>query len=338
MNMNETLFYKQGNKGTVDCFLCNHFCHIKNGHQGLCAVRLNKNGILHSVNYGKVVAACVDPVEKKPLFHFYPGSVTYSIACIGCNFRCGFCQNWQISQAKEALRLGLAGVQTPAEHIVLQAVSEGCKSVSYTYTEPTVYFEFACECSKLAKEKGLYNIFVTNGYMNKEVLPAISSYLDAANVDLKSFRENFYRNVCGASLKPVLENIELMKKLGIWVELTTLVIPGYNDSEDEFKDIVSFIASVDENMPWHISCFHPDYKFANVSFTDVSVLRKAYDIGKMKGLKFVYMGNVRAEDGENTFCPACGQVLIKRQGFLVGSIRIKEGMCEYCGVKIEGRF
>jgi pyruvate formate lyase activating enzyme len=335
--MKETLFYKK-EKEEVICFLCNHQCRIKEKKLGICGVRKNLGGTLYSLNYGKIVSVHIDPIEKKPLFHFFPSSKAYSIASIGCNFKCGFCQNWQISQVEEAEKLGVESFKSSAEEVVEEAIRNNCKSISYTYTEPTIYFEFAFEVSKLAKERGLYNNFVTNGYMSKEALEYISPYLDAANVDLKSYREEFYRKICKASLKPVLDNIILMKKLNIWVEITTLIIPGLNDSEEELKDIAQFISSLDKNIPWHISRFHPDYKFLNFSTTSLSILERAYQIGKEKGLKFIYIGNIYTSYGENTYCPGCNKLLIKRIGFLVEENNIIKGRCNFCQEKIAGVF
>lgn len=333
--MKEALFYKKEEDEKITCFLCRHNCRgIKHGGLGACGVRWNSDGRLYSLNYGQLAAAGVDPIEKKPLYHFFPGSAAYSIACRGCNFKCGFCQNWQISQVR-AQKAEAAARAAPQE-VVAQARKHNCVSISYTYTEPTIYFEFAYDCAKLAKEKGLYNNFVTNGYMSEEALACIAPFLDAANVDLKSFREDFYRQVCGASLKPVLENIVLMKKLGIWVEVTTLVIPGNNDGGQELEDIASFIVSLDKSIPWHISCFYPQYKFSGVGVTRPDVLERAYKIGKDQGLEFVYLGNVRTDYGENTYCPDCKKLVIERRGFFVKQKNIKDGKCGFCGAAIAG--
>jgi len=290
--MKEASFYSKQENNLVSCYLCNHNCRIKDSGVGICQVRRNETGVLYSLNYGELVAANVDPIEKKPLYHFLPGSKTYSIACIGCNFQCDFCQNWEISQVKEAKKLGVRASRLDPIEVVESALISGCRSVAYTYTEPTIYFEFAYDCAKLAKEKELANIFVTNGYMGTEVLEEIGPYLDAANVDLKSFREDSYRKYCKASLKPVLDNIVLMKKLGIWVELTTLIVPGRNDSKEELKDIATFIASIDKDIPWHVSRFFPNYKLVELSLTEVSSLKEAYKIGKDAGLNHIYLGNV----------------------------------------------
>ena len=335
--MKEALFYNKESDSSVSCFLCPHHCHIADGGIGICGVRANRGGTLYSLNYAKVISANIDPIEKKPLFHFFPGSSAYSIASVGCNFKCDFCQNWQISQVSEAKRLGVEGVEVSPEKIVADAKENDCKSISYTYTEPTIFFEFAYDCAKLAKSKGLYNNFVTNGYISKEALEHISGYLDAANVDLKSFRDDFYRTVCKGSLEPVLDTIRLMKKLDIWVEVTTLVVPGQNDSSGELSDIAGFISSVDKDIPWHISRFHPDYKSTTPSATPLSKLEEAYQIGKDKGLKYIYIGNIYTQRGENTYCPFCNELVIKRIGFSVEAINIKESRCDYCGSEIAGR-
>lgn len=336
--MKEALFYKKESGGKVTCLLCGHYCNIACANCGICGVRQNQEGSLYSLNYGELAAESVDPIEKKPLFHFLPGSKSYSIASLGCNFKCEFCQNWQISQIKEAQNLGIKTNKVKANEIIDSALASRCPSISYTYTEPTVYFEFAYDCAVLAKQKGLKNIFVTNGYMSKEALKYIRPYLDAANVDLKSFREDFYSKVCKASLKPVVDNIILMKELGIWVEVTTLIIPGYNDSDEELEQIASFIFSLDENIPWHISSFYPQYKFSDAKPASLLSLEKAYNIGKDKGLKFVYLGNVFTDYGNNTYCPVCSQLIIERKGFCVEKSDIIDGQCGICGVKIAGRF
>jgi len=334
--MQEARFYNKNADGTVTCFLCAHNCRIKEGGTGVCQVRRSVDGVLYSSNYGELAAAGVDPVEKKPLFHFLPGSTSYSIACPGCNFRCGFCQNWQISQAKEFSRLNGRSVKTEPQAVVATALEQGCPSLSYTYTEPVVYYEFAADCAGFALSKGLRNIFVTNGYISPQVLKDASQWLAAANVDLKSFREDFYSKVCGAALRPVLDTISAMKGYGIWVEVTTLIIPGYNDSLSELGDIAAFIAGLDQDIPWHLSAFHPDYKFQKAEYTDPSILEVARDIGRKNGLRFVYVGNLELENGANTFCPACDCLLVERRGFSVVGNKIKDGKCQFCGEKIAG--
>ena len=332
----EASFYNKVKDNLVECFLCNHRCKVKDGSYGLCGVRRNKGGTLYTLTYGNLVAQNIDPIEKKPLYHFFPGSYAYSIACAGCNFKCEFCQNWEISQKEEADHLRIKGVEVAPQEIVRKALQANCRSISYTYTEPTIFFEFAYDCAKLAKQEGLYNNFVTNGFMSKEALESIAPYLDAANVDLKSFSDSFYRKMCKGRLLPVLENIELMKKLGIWVEVTTLIVPKLNDSPQELSDIASFIASVGRDIPWHISRFHPDYKFTDSYPTPLQTLEKAYNIGKSKGLRYVYIGNIYTDYGENTYCYSCGKLLIKRVGFFIEEYNLVEGRCKFCKTKIEG--
>jgi len=334
--MKEALFYRAELGERVSCFLCHHKCVIADGQFGICHVRQNIKGKLFSLNYGKLAAYHVDPVEKKPLYHFLPGSNSYSIASIGCNFSCDFCQNWQISQAAEARNLRTKEFAVQPEDVVADAIRSQCKSISYTYTEPTIYFEFAYECAQLARKKNMKNIFVTNGYMSEVALQKIAPFLDAANIDIKSFKETFYHTRCKAHLGPVLDNIRLMKKLGIWIELTTLLIPGENDSIDELTNIAQFIAQVDINIPWHVSAFRPEYKLTDKIATPLATLEQAYRIGKKSGLKFIYLGNVTSEEGSTTFCPSCTKPLIKRMGFLVTGNYVKGGKCGFCNAEVKG--
>jgi pyruvate formate lyase activating enzyme len=301
-------------------------------------VRQNVGGVLYTHVYEEAIAAHVDPIEKKPFFHFLPGSKSLSIATVGCNFRCPFCQNWEISQSRPSDgKSGLRSTRLAVKEVVRQALLNDCQSISYTYTEPTIFFEYAYDTARLAKESGLRNNFVTNGFMTGEALETIKPYLDAANVDLKFFREESYQKICKARLQPVLESISKMRELGIWVEVTTLVIPGLNDSEEELRDIARFLASVDRDIPWHLSRFHPDYEYLDKQATPVATLRKAREIGKSEGLRYIYLGNVWGE-GEDTHCPNCGQLLISREGFWVKSNLIKDGHCPKCGYKIAGVF
>jgi len=293
----EAMLYEKLDKDAVHCYLCSHHCRISEGMFGVCGVRKNTKGKLNTLVYAEVIAAHVDPIEKKPLYHFLPGSFSYSIAAIGCNFRCGFCQNWQISQRtkKNDIVVG-AGRDLPLhmnpEDIVNQAKKNNCASISYTYTEPTIFFEFAYDTAKLAKSEGLKNVFVTNGFMTKEAIGAIRPYLDAANIDLKFFKDESYKKICKARLQPVLDSIKLMHELGVWVEVTTLVIPGVNDSDEEFSAIAKFLALIDKGIPWHVSAFHADYKFTDYPSTPIESLKKARKIGNEAGLKLVHLGNV----------------------------------------------
>jgi pyruvate formate lyase activating enzyme len=332
----EALLYEKIENKMVHCYLCNHHCKIAEGKFGFCGVRQNLDGTLYTYAYGKVIASHIDPIEKKPLYHFLPGSHSFSVATRGCNFRCGFCQNWEISQSSFR-NGGLEGEDFPPEDIVKIALKNKCQSISYTYTEPTIFFEYALETAKLAKGKGLYNNFVTNGYMTQEAIEMIKPYLDAANVDLKFFREDSYKKICAGALEPVLDSIRLMKKSGIWVEVTTLIVPGENDSGEELSGIAGFIASVDKDMPWHVSRFHPDYKFTDHGATPEAALKKAQEIGKNAGLTYIYAGNVYGW-GNDTICPNCHKTLIKREVFSVLEYNIKGNTCSFCNTVIPGVF
>jgi len=333
----EAMLWDPVGDGTVACRVCAHRCVIKPGKRGVCAVRENRDGRLVTLVYGEVVAAHVDPIEKKPLYHFFPGSRALSIATPGCNFHCGFCQNWQISQAPRRTGGGIAGEPLKPEDVVRVAREEGCRSISYTYTEPTIFIEYAHDTAVLAREAGLANNFVTNGYMTAEALDALRPCLDAANVDLKAFRDETYKKVCGARLEPVLDSIRRMKELGIWVEVTTLVVPGLNDGPAELEAIARFIASVDPDIPWHISRFHPDYEYTEAPATPVSTLRAAAVAGRKEGLRYIYVGNVPGES-EDTACATCGTVLIRRRGFMVVASVLEDSRCPRCGSALPGRF
>lgn len=330
------LYNKLGNK-EVQCYLCAHGCHIADNKFGICGVRQNIDGILYTHVYGRIIASQLDPIEKKPLYHFFPGSNSFSIATMGCNFRCGFCQNWQISQSNARDNADSNKEEVPAEDIVRQAINSGSKSISYTYTEPTIFFEYAMDVARLAKAKGLYNNFVTNGFMTGDCLKMIQPYLDAANVDLKTFRDESYKKVCSGRLQPVLDTIRLMKKQGVWVEVTTLVVPGFNDSKEELNDIAVFLAQTDKDMPWHISRFHPDYQFSNYKATPEKALKTACDLGYKAGLKYIYAGNVYGW-GNDTYCHNCKKLLVKREVFAILEDHIKDGKCAYCKEVIPGVF
>jgi len=289
--LKEALLYKKLPEQQVHCSLCAHYCLIAENHFGFCGMRENIDGVLYTHAYGTLVAEQIDPIEKKPLYHFLPGSKTYSIATAGCNFHCGFCQNWQISQLS-AKQKNTAGLPRSPQQIIVSALESGCQSISYTYTEPTIFFEYALETAKLASAKKLANIFVTNGYMSEQALRLIAPYLNAANIDLKSFSAKFYKNLCQGKLQPVLETIKLMHELKIWVEITTLLIPGENDDPGELKQLAEFIATVSPEIPWHISAFHPDYKFMNHGYTELSSLNLAQKIGRQAGLKHIYLCNI----------------------------------------------
>ena len=330
----EAMLWTPADGGRVQCRLCAHRCLIDETKFGVCGVRQNRGGALVSLVYGEVITAHVDPIEKKPLFHFLPGTESFSLATVGCNFRCGFCQNWQISQASKR-KGSFGGQELSPEAAVGIAASRGCRSISYTYTEPTVFFEYAYDTMRLAKDKGLANVFVTNGFMTAEALEEMRGLLDAANVDLKSFSDETYRKVCGGHLQPVLDSIVLMKKAGVWVEATTLVVPGMNDGEDELGRLAGFLAGVDRDLPWHVSRFHPDYKYTETPATPAGSLDRALEIGKKAGLRYIYTGNVMG-GSEDTICPSCGEILVRRSGFSVVTNRIRKSSCPVCGAKIAG--
>ena len=332
--MKEAMFYEKVGDNAVKCHLCSHRCKIVDMKRGICGVRENRGGTLYTLVYGKVVSRAVDPIEKKPLFHFLPGSSAYSIATVGCNFRCGNCQNWEISQMPKP-KNPIIGEDVPPEEIVEVANQLRCKSIAYTYTEPTIFMEYAYDTARLAIKDEIKNVFVTNGYVTNEALSEVAPYIHAANIDLKSCSDEFYRKNCGARLDPVLEAIKLYKRLGIWIEITTLIIPQLNDSEENLKEIVAFIKDVGVEIPWHVSRFYPKYQLIDFSPTPIETLCKAKEIGLEAGLKYVYQGNVSG-DGENTYCYACGELLIERYGYRVTKNKIVNSSCFSCGVEIDG--
>jgi pyruvate formate lyase activating enzyme len=333
--MKEAMVYERLEGTEIQCHLCAHSCLIQNGKRGICAVRENRDGTLFSLVYGKVISVNIDPIEKKPLFHFLPGSTSLSIATVGCNFRCKHCQNYEISQFPRERKFTIPGRFMEPEEIVNSALQNNCESISYTYTEPTIFFEYAFDCSTLAHEKGIRTVFVSNGYTGREAVKLIAPVLDAINIDLKG-SDIFYKKICGARLNPVKETIRLMKELDVWVEVTTLIIPDYNDSVKDITDIAEFIHSVDPAIPWHVSQFYPTYQLIDKPRTPVEKLREATDIGYTSGLKHIYVGNVPGDDSESTRCPSCKEMLIKRIGYRILENRVKNGACAKCGHALEG--
>ncbi len=333
--MKIAMFQEPDKEGKVRCGLCSHRCLILPGRRGICGVRENRDGTLYSLVYDKVIARNIDPIEKKPLFHFQPGSRSFSIATPGCNFRCKHCQNADISQLPHDRGGIILGEEFSPAALVEAAVRSRCASISYTYTEPTIYFELAYDTARAAVGAGLQNVFVTNGYITPEALQEIRPYLHAANIDLKGFRDDFYRTICGAKLQPVLDAIRLYHEYGIWIEITTLVIPGHNDSDEELTGIARFIKSVGADIPWHVSRFHPTYHLDNAPITPIETLGRARRIGFQEGLRYVYEGNIPGE-GEDTQCWTCKKKLVERIGFSVQANRIKDGSCGFCGAKIAG--
>ncbi len=336
--MKEAKFWVKWKDGKVKCTLCPHNCIIQEGKYGICGVRVNRGGKLYTLVYDRIVAANIDPIEKKPLFHVLPGSTIFSIATVGCNMRCKNCQNYSISQYPILHRGEVAGEYATPEMIVNSALRYDCKSIAYTYTEPTIYYELAYDTARLAHEHGLKNFFITNGYINREPLREIAPYLDGANIDLKSFRDETYRKIASARLQPVLDTIIAMHEMGKWIEITTLIIPGINDSEEELREIARFIKGVSPDIPWHISAFYPAYRMQDVPPTPPSAIRRAREIGLEEGLKFVYSGNVWGDEGENTYCPGCGRVVIGRTGYRITEVNLKGDRCAFCGTKIPGIF
>lgn len=347
--MKKAILYKKLANNWVRCLACSWYCQIAPKNLGICATRYNHNGKLYSLVYGYAIGLHNDPVEKKPLYHFYPGSFLLSFGTVGCNFGCLFCQNFemsqmnknskfksQISKLKEFIKK-ISQKITPRE-IVEMAIESGAKGIAYTYNEPAIFVEFARDCMVLAKKKGLLNVFVSNGFESKETFSYIKDYLDAINIDLKSFRQQFYQKICFSKIEPVKENIKKFFQAGIETEVTTLIIPGYNDSEEELTQIANFLFKISFDLPWHISAFYPAYKMLDVSPTPISTLIKAYEIGKKAGLRYVYVGNVYDPKRSSTYCPKCGTLLIQRNGYQVAVLGLEKDRCKNCKEKIYGRF
>ncbi|MBN1178094.1 MAG: AmmeMemoRadiSam system radical SAM enzyme [Anaerolineae bacterium] len=324
--------------GAVQCLVCDHACAIRPGEVGKCGVRYNDAGTLYLMVYGRAVSINLDPVEKKPLFHFLPGGDILSIGTLGCNFRCAFCQNWNISQRHWAdghdARLGQVALPNDLVGTCLQ---RGVNMIAYTYNEPTVFFEYTYDTARLAHENGIRNVYVSNGFMSQQALEMIAPYLDGINVDLKAFSNDFYREQCGGRLEPVKRNIRtIARETDIWIEVTTLLIPGLNDSREELTAMANWLAEVDPDMPWHISAFHPDYQMTDRPPTPPASLQQAYQIGKDAGLRYVYVGNVMDQDRSSTFCPQCGELLVRRSWYAVQELWKKRGTCPQCDYEVAG--
>ncbi len=337
-DLTEARLYDKLEDRRVQCYLCAHRCRIADGKRGICAVRENRGGTLYTLVYGRTISQHVDPVEKKPLAHFYPGTRAYSIATVGCNFHCEWCQNANISQMPRETGL-IVGERAGPEEVVAGAKRSRCRSIAYTYTEPTIFFEYAYDTAKLAHQEGIANVYVTNGFMTSganEMLETFDPYLDAANVDLKAFRDETYRRYVGGRLQPVLDSLRKMKELGIWVEVTTLVIPDLNDDEEELRDAARFVAQeLGPETPWHISRFYPGYQMRHVPPTPVATLRRALEIGREEGLRYIFVGNVPGE--ANTECHVCGELLIRRRGYTILANHVAPGqVCPNCGTPVAG--
>jgi pyruvate formate lyase activating enzyme len=323
---------------SVRCQTCEHFCAVQAGQTGKCGVRRNVDGTLYLVVYGCPVAVHVDPIEKKPLFHFLPGSDALSIGTYGCNFRCPFCQNWQMSQTRDVSDDDASCTdEASPEALVDLCTRRRIPIIAYTYNEPTVFFEYTYDTARLAHEQGLKNVYVSNGFMSLAALDMLEPYLDGINVDLKAFSDAFYTDQCQARIAPVKRNIQhIARETDIWIEITTLLIPGLNDSDAELAAIANWLADVDLEMPWHVSAFHPDFRMADKPSTLPSALSRAYEIGKSAGLKHVYVGNITDTDRESTYCPSCGAKLILRQWFSAKEAWDEPGVCLKCGYAVTG--
>jgi pyruvate formate lyase activating enzyme len=328
----EARFWK--NEGDrVKCELCPHYCKIADKKVGVCGVRENRDGKLYTLIYGKATSVTPDPIEKKPLYHFFPGSHSLSFGTVGCNFSCPFCQNYSISQA----RPGDAYLKrVEPEEVVPMIEKYRCDGASWTYNEPSIWHEFTYDCSKLVKEAGYYTNYVTNGYINEEPLREISPYLDAMNIDLKSIDDEFYRKFCKAKVQPVLDTLVLARELGIHIEITNLVVPGENDTNDDFEELTYWIVeNLGSETPVHFSRFHPDYKMLDKPRTPLKTLEVAYKAARIAGLKYVYVGNVPSNERENTFCPNCGNMVIQRFGFSISRYDLDGSKCGKCGETVD---
>ena len=334
MSLKQAVLFKKLKNQRVLCELCPHDCEIVAGQRGRCQVRENRGGELYSLVYGRTVAENVEPIEKKPLFHFLPGSLTYSLATAGCNFHCQFCTNWQVSQmsADDFAQVGQAS--TP-EMIIEKALEHRCSSVAYTYVEPTIFFEYVLEIGRLARGVGLANVFKTNGFMSTAAVKLCGEFLDGANVDLKAFTEQAYQRM-GGRLQPVLGCLEGLKRLGVWVEVTTVVIPSFNDSVEELREIARFIADqLGTETPWHVARFFPAYGMEQVPPTPVETMMLAREIGKEAGLQYVYVGNLLGAGLQDTVCVGCGEVVMRRSGGRLQECRVefsndRLGRCPQC--------
>lgn len=330
---------KKLESGKIVCQACGQACILDEGEYGKCGVRRVEGGELKLLVYGIAAAVNIDPVEKKPMFHFMPQSKAFSVGTVGCNFSCKFCQNYDISQYPKEHNHEIVGQKLSPERIVELAIQNRCESIAYTYNEPIVFFEYTYDTAKLAHEKCLKNIYVTSGFETHKAIDLLAPYIDGMNIDIKSFSDEFYKNICGSRLKPVLECVKYALEKGIWVEITTLLIQGKNDSDEEIRAIARFLAELDPTIPWHLSAFHPMYKMLDVPRTPLSTLRRAYKIGQEEGLKYIYVGNIDDEDFESTYCPGCKQRVIDRHGNIgqyVTNELDKNGTCPNCGYELEG--
>jgi len=347
--MKKASLYKKLPDDSVECTACAFRCKIAKGRAGICSVRKNIDGDLHLLVWGNVSDAHIDPIEKKPLYHFLPNSKIFSIGTIGCNFKCSFCQNWQSTQLINDMKkrkptlldnpdfeISNYGYDLKPQEIVDYCLKNDIQSIAFTYNEPTIFAEYAKDTMKLAKKQGLYGVFVSNGFETEEALDFLEGSIDAFNIDLKSFREEFYRKVCKAKLAPVLDTIKSIHKRGKWLEITTLIIPDENDSKQELTQIAEFIAGISKDIPWHISAFHPDYKMKDKESTPSDTLFKALEIGRKAGLKYIYTGNIWDQTHSHTICPNCEETVVERPGFGHSISKLEKGKCPGCKTLVPG--
>jgi len=335
--MREALLYQKLADSRVQCHTCPWLCTINPEKSGVCRMYANQNGSLYNLNYARISAANIDPIEKKPLFHFYPGTMVYSLGGWGCNFHCAGCQNWEISMVDEVM---VDSAELSPESAVEKAIKSGCAGIAWTYNEPSVWFEYTLDCAKLAKKKGLYTVYVTNGYLTAEALDTIGPYLDAWRVDVKGFSDALYKNLAKIThWQGILEVAERAKKRwNMHVEVVTNVMPTMNDDDKQLNDIAHWInAKLGELTPWHITRFHPDYNFPDIPATPLATLEKAYKIGRNAGLKFVYLGNVVGHASENTTCPSCNAAIVQRLGYQTKVVGLSGECCQYCRTPLNFR-
>jgi pyruvate formate lyase activating enzyme len=333
-NLKEALFYKKLDNKFVQCRLCPRQCTIPNNYRGYCGIRENREGILYTLSYAKPVSIHIDPIEKKPLFHFLPSTTAFSIATAGCNLKCKFCQNWEISQKRPE---EVDYIYLEPEVLVKKVKDSGSPTIAYTYTEPTIFYEYMLETAKLAKEQGIKNIMHSNGYINPEPLKQLAKYLDAANIDLKGFSDDYYAKLCEGTLEPVLRSLKILKEEGVHLEITNLVLSGYNDDPQTIKKMCLWIKeNLGADTPLHFSRFFPMYKLLSLNPTPAETLEKARQIALDCGLKYVYIGNLAGHAAENTYCPKCKKMLIERRGYFILQNNIEDGKCKFCQEKISG--
>lgn len=333
-DLREARYYEKLDNNTVQCHLCPRECLVREGERGFCGVRMNQNGIYYTLVYGKVAAAHIDPIEKKPLFHMFPGSEALSIATVGCNVMCKFCQNWELSQS---LPKDVNMQDWPPKQVAALAQQKRCKIIAYTYNEPVIFTEYMYDTAKAGQEKGLYSVMISNGYINARPMKDLCGVLDAVKVDLKAFTQRFYRELVAGELKPVLDTLVLLKSQNVWTEIVYLVVPGQNDAVSELQQMARWVYNeLGPDTPLHFSRFHPQYRMKNLPPTPIATLRKARQIAMDAGLHYVYIGNVPGDPGENTYCPNCGKMIIQRIGFHVSAVKIVKGKCQYCGASIAG--